>query len=929
MKTGFLRNKAIKIAGIILGLLIILMIALPFVFKNKLVGMLKQSINENLTAVVDFRDVHLSLFRSFPDFSLELEKMSVTGTGEFDKDTLFHTESIDLTLDLFSVLFGSQVKISKIGLVNPGVKLIVLEGGKANWDIVKTTADTATAVAEEPGGFKLSIDRFRIRQGVLEYDDRSTAMKIRLQGMDMTLKADLDGDLTHMWITAAINETGFSYAGIPYLSRVQTRIKSEMEANLETFRFDFKDNEIALNELVFGLDGWFAMPGDDMEMDLAFSARKAAFREFLSLVPAIYSKDFASVETSGTLAFEGTVKGTYNDLSIPAFNIRLQAGDAMFRYPGLPAAVTEIGMDVSLSNPDGDPDHTVIDIRKFHAAMAGNPVDVSMLISRPVSDPTIRGSIKARVNLADVGKVYPLSAEDQLNGIINADIRLNGSLSAIEQKRYESFQADGKLTVSGMQYKGPDFPQGMQLKTLRLLFSPQYVDMPEADLTFGRSDLKASGRLDNILAYVLKGEQLQGSFESRSGLIDLNEFTEGGTRQEAADTAAMTVIRVPDNIRFNGRVSVDRLLYDNMEMRSVAGSLSIADAKLSLDRMSMQLLGGTMAMSGNYDSKPVQPEMNFSLDASGIDIPRAYKTFGTVQKLAPVAERCSGKVSMKMDLRGSLDNQMAPVYEKLFAKGSLFTESLAISNLPISDKIAETLKINALRRMSVPNTRMELTIKEGKLEVQPFTYTVHGIKTTAGGWNALDQRIAYDIVMEIPRSMFGGQANTALDGLVKKAGNQGLKIDPGSTVVVAAKIGGTFLKPEISADLKKSMQSAMEDIKDQISTQVQEKVKEEIQEVKEDLSAKAAKIIADAESQAQKIRDEAMKAGEALISEAEKQGQLLVNKAGNPIAKAAAKETSRQMVKTAREKAAKLNQEAGAKAVRIVEDARKEAEKIK
>ncbi|HRY32611.1 MAG TPA: AsmA-like C-terminal region-containing protein [Bacteroidales bacterium] len=929
MKTGILRNKAFKITGIILGALILLLITLPFVFQNKLVGVLKQSINENLTAVVDFKDHHLSLFRSFPNFSLELEQLSVAGTGAFSQDTLFRTESIDLTLDLFSVLFGSRYKISKIGLVNPRVKLIVSEEGRANWDIVKESADTVKEAAEEPSAFKLSIDKVRIRQGMLVYDDRSASMKAMLNGMDLSLKADMDGDLSHMWITAVISETGFTYAGIPYLNKIQTRIKSELKANLETMRFDFKDNEISLNELVFGLDGWFAMPGDDMEMDLAFAAEKAAFRQFLSLVPAIYSKDFASVETSGSLAFEGKVKGTYNDKTIPSFSIRLQVADAMFRYPALPAAVTNIGMDVSLANPDGDPDHTVIDIKKLHAALAGNPVDVTMLVSRPVSDPTLRGSIKARMNLADVGKVYPLSAEDQLNGIINTDIRLNGSLSAIEQKRYEAFQADGILTVSDMQYKGKDFPQGMQLKTLRLLFSPQHVDMPEADLKFGRSDLNASGKLFNILAYVLKGEQLEGSFESRSALIDLNEFTGGETGTTASDTSALSVIRVPANIRFNARTSVDRLLYENMDMRNVSGNLTIADEKLSLDRLSMQLLGGTMAVSGDYDSKPEQPEMNFSLDASRIDIPGAYKTFGTVQKLAPVAERCSGKVSMKVMLHGRLDHQMTPVYEKLFAKGSLIAENLEISDLPIIDKIAETLKMNTLKRLSVPNTRMELTIKEGKLEVQPFTYTVQGIKTTAGGWNALDQRIAYDVLMEIPRSMFGGQANTALDGLVKKAGSQGLKIDPGSTVVIAAKIGGTFMKPEVSADLKKSMQSAMEDIKEQISTQVQEKVKEEIREVKEDLSAKAAKIIADAESQAQKIRDEAAKTGEALISEAEKQGQALVNKAGNPIAKAAAKETSRQMVKTARDKAAKIRQEADGKAARIVEDARKEAEKIK
>ena len=67
--------KAFKIAAIgigsLVGLLIVLMIAIPYFFKDKIVDAALQAANESLTAriVVDPSDVHFSLFSHFPNFT--------------------------------------------------------------------------------------------------------------------------------------------------------------------------------------------------------------------------------------------------------------------------------------------------------------------------------------------------------------------------------------------------------------------------------------------------------------------------------------------------------------------------------------------------------------------------------------------------------------------------------------------------------------------------------------------------------------------------------------------------------------------------------------------------------------------------------------------------------------------------------------------
>ncbi len=917
-----------KVLGGIILLIIILAICLPFLFQKQIVTKVKQSINDNLTAKVEFKDYSLSLFRSFPDFTLTLEQLTVSGTGDFDKDTLVKADDIRLSLDLLSVFGGKKYVLKKISLINPGILLKTLKNGKVNWDITKPTAISTTAEAPS-APFKLSINKVSIEDGKMIYDDASMGVLFSLAGINMNLKADINGDVTDIETHTTAKAMGFSYGGISYLKNAVLDITSGIQADIANFKFVFRDTELKLNDLGVGFSGWFAMPKDDMLMDLKFEAHKNEFKNFLSLVPAIYAKDFDKVETKGTLAFNGFVKGTYNDKKIPSFGLNLLVSDGMFHYPALPGTVKNININMRIANSNGQPDNTSIDIRKFHVEMGSNKTDVSMTIATPVSDPSVNGTIKASINLGEVKQFYPLDPVIELSGNITADVALKGRMSSIEKQKYEEFQAKGELALTGMNYKSKEFTQGLTVNSFKLLFTPQSVVMPVCDVRFGKSDLKASGTLSNFIAYALKNETLKGTFESRSNLIDLNEFMGGETTETTPkDTTSLTVIRVPGNLDFIATTSIGKLLYDNMVMSNVSGGLKVSDEKITLNNLKINMLGGSITVNGDYNSKPQNPAINFNLDVSKFDIPSCYTTFMTVKKLAPVAEKCSGNVSVKMNISTDVDKHMSPVYETMNAKGLLNAEKLEVKDFILMNKLSEALKIEKFKQMNIGSTSLEFSISKGRLDVRPYTFKMDKVSATMSGWNSLDQSISYDAVLEIPRELFGGQANAVLEGMVKKAGSQGVTVKPGSTIVVAAKMKGTFLNPVITTDIKNSVQGAITEIKQQVQEKVTEKVNQEVVKVKEDVSAKAQKMIADAEAKAQLLKDEARKTGDQLIKEADNQGKKLIDNSSNPVAKMAAKETAKKMSQTAKNKSYQLQQEANTKANKLIEDARKEAAKL-
>src|SRR3990170_7564444 len=147
-------KKILKWLGIVLLLLIIFIIVAPFIFKDKIIAIAKEEANKQLNAKVDFGEFDLTLFKSFPNFSLSIDKVSVANIGDFQGDTLLSVKNLSATVDLMSVIKGEQYKIRGILLDNPRIHAIVLSNGKANWDITKPDSSKTPAAASEPTKFK-------------------------------------------------------------------------------------------------------------------------------------------------------------------------------------------------------------------------------------------------------------------------------------------------------------------------------------------------------------------------------------------------------------------------------------------------------------------------------------------------------------------------------------------------------------------------------------------------------------------------------------------------------------------------------------------------------------------------------------------------------------------------------------------------------
>lgn len=946
-------KKILKAFLVLILIVLVALVVTPLLFKQQMLNKAKEIANSSVNAKIDFADLKLTFFKDFPRLTTALYGVSVTGTEGFEGDTLLAFDELSATVNLMSLFRKEAIQVRSILLDHPRIAAVVQEDGSANWDIAKEGKEGETPEPAEDEGsgtmdLEVALKRFQIRNASIGYRDLESGLEASLDGLNFLLSGDLSQDFSSLELNSTTERLNLIMGGIRYVRDARLDIGINLDADMVNDVFTLKDNSFAINDLVLLLDGQVSMPeGGDMGVDIHFNTKETSFKSLLSMVPAVYMRDFEAVQTRGELALSGSIRGKLTEDHTPSADIKLLVDNASFKYPDLPKSAEQIHMDVDIHYDGIQNDNSTVDVNGFHVELGDNPVDLTLHLVTPISDPKVNATLAARIDFATLDDVVPL--EDlSLTGTLDAAIDLMGEMSSLEQKRYEEFKADGNLTLRQFEMQAAGIPGPVLIKSAIMNFSPQFVDLAEFDATIGKSDVSLDGKLENFLPYLFEDGLISGRLDLESNLLDLNEFMaeeavaeEGGTEvadenagenpADTGDTVAMEVMEIPGNIDFVFTSSLKKVLFDKLEADNLYGLIIIRDQRVIMRKLSMELLKGEVVMSGEYNTQDMKsPLVDLSFNVNGIDIPSAFASLVTVQKLAPIAAQTLGAVSTSLEYTSFLGEGMKPVMNSIVASGKLSSEKITIQKTETFDKINELLGTEKFRDITMKDLAIEYAVRNGRVYIEPYQTRIGNTLLVMSGDQGLDQTMNYKMKMSIPRSDLGGMAQDAINQVSSLAAGQGIHLDPGETIEVTFLVTGTFTEPKIRPVFEEGLKSVAGQIREQVQEIVQEKVEEVEKEVREEASKEAERILAEAQARADALKAEAKKGGDDLIRLAEEEGQKRISEAGNnPIQKVAA-ETYAKTLKTEAEKnAKKLQDEASKQADEIMRQAREQAEKLK
>lgn len=808
-------KKGIKIAGIIIGVIVLLLAVTPLLFKDKITALVKDNINKNINATVDFADLDISLLSGFPKARVSLNEISVINKAPFEGDTLFYADEVSVKMGIAELFKGSGMEVSSFAVNKANVNILVNGEGKANYDIAKESGETAeseTATGDSED-FSFSVQQYEITDSRISYLDKEGKMQFVLEELNHSGSGDLS--LSKSELTTKTDAlVSFVMDSTAYVNKNKVNLEAVLGIDLENNRYTFLDNTLLLNQLPLVFDGYVQINDNNQEVDVTFNTPSSDFRNFLAVIPEAYSSDIENVETTGNFEVKGKVKGTIDDTHIPAFDIKITSSNASFKYPDLPKSVTDIRLATNLVNETGLTKDTYVDIEKLSFRIDQDVFNARARLNNVTENMHVNARIDGKLNLANLSKAYPFPMEEELSGILTADITTAFDMASIEHKKYGNTKNSGTLNLTGFTYASEEMANPVSISKADVTFNPATVSLNRFEAKTGQTDLNASGTINNLMGFMFNKENIEGNFNLSSDTFALNDFmVADGEGERAAENGeeknkpeaenpggAQEKIKIPSFLDCTVNASANTVIYDDLQLKNVKGTLIIRDEKATLKDLRSDVFQGQLAINGDVSTKEETPTFNMNMDIRNFDISESFRGLDMLKALTPIAGILQGKLNTDLSLSGNLNDDLTPVLLSVSgnALAEVLTSGIDSENSKLLSGLAGNLSFLDTDKLDLKDIKTSLSFDDGKVNVKPFHIKYKDIDIEVAGSHGFDKSLNYNATFNVPAKYLGKEANNLLAQLSEQEKEE-------MTVPVTATIGGSYTSPSVSTNMKSAV----------------------------------------------------------------------------------------------------------------------------
>jgi hypothetical protein len=793
-----MKKKILKIIGIIILILVILLVATPFLFQNKIKELVLKSINEQVDATVAFEDVSLSLFKSFPKANVTIDKLSIINKAPFAGDTLFYSGELNLKMSVKELFKseGEPMELESFSSTDARVNIIFNKDGVGNYDIA--IKDKKDENPSESKPFSLNIQSYTIENMTFTYLDEASNIKMVIDKIQHTgtgnfdaSKLDLNTDTTAN-LTLDMDKTN-------YMKDVGLKLDAVLGIDLENSTYEFKDNKALVNQLPLEFKGFIQLVDAGQLYDLTFKTPTSSFQNFLGLIPSGYKGDLDKIKTSGDFTVGGFAKGLYSDTTIPKFDISIASNNASFKYPDLPKSVENIIIDTKIKNETGLINDTYVNIDQLSFKIDQDVFSAKANIKNLSENPLVDAALKGTINLGNLTKAYPVKVDTPLSGILKADVTTKFDMESVEKEKYQQIKNAGFVGLYKFNYVDEN-GKGMTIEEAEVQFNPSVLNLTKFNAKTGKSDISATGVLENFYGYIFNDQNLKGNFNLNSNQIDVADFmtTSEPTKEDSKPAEAM---KIPVFLDCTVSAKSKTVLYDNLTLKDVSGKLIIKDEAVTLENVKTTIFDGQIGLNGTVSTKAAVPTFAMDLSMTQVNIAQTFTQLDVMKNIAPIANIINGTLNSTIKLSGKLDaKEMTPDLKTV--SGELFSQLLSTTISPSNSAMLSALDSQIsfvdLSKVNLNDLKTAISFKDGKVNVKPFDLKYEDVKVTIGGTHGFDQSMNYNLKFDVPAKYLGPEVTSLI---AKLSPADAAKIE---NIPVTALLGGTFSTPKISTDLKQS-----------------------------------------------------------------------------------------------------------------------------
>ena len=763
-------RRILIFAGAGLGVLLILLVTLPFFIPS---SVYKTQIEQAATDALG-REVSISgnaRISIFPGISASVEDVSVANPEGFEAEHMVEAGALRGSVRLWPLL-SRRVEVSELSFEDASVMLTRRSDGVVNWEFGGAGDRTSDDAEPSAGGpFSASIDRARLRNATLVYEDLATGERYELTALDAEASLKSSASPMTMRANGRFQDEPFEFdLTLTSPQTLETGETASLDvkfgSNLGNFGFD---GDISTAEAI-GLNGQFNASVPQLD--------RAA--EFLALELPVNLAPF------GGLRADGQVSGSLSDLQLSFDTLAVSDDGLNVNFDGTVAIAATPSIDGNFSAT----------VRNAYALSqeAGFAIPALQPIRQVSLDATLDGNMDAlqlsNINAQTTGPSLKASYNGSINTAGAGEI--DGRLS-IDSSQLRTLLSE--LGVSGL-------PEGSQLKSAAIsgMATGSFSAPGLQNAHFELDDTTATGEVSADLS----GQKPTVVADLAMPTLDLTPFM--GSRNQSApasewseeplDLEALKAM----NARLN--VQADLIRIGEIDLRDADVTAVLEDGRLNADFERFSAFAGNWQGRAIVDASASVPAYSFNLSAGSVEAESLLSSFAAFDRL-------SGSGAFDIDVSSS-GGSISQIVNALDGTLSLDLDNGALAGLNLGQLVRSAgslreaassgnLTLQSLGNVVSPQAETDFTTFSASLNVEDGLASVQSLSLVN---SVLDVSGAGQI------NLGGRTLDVKLTPAVDKSGQGDTATVQVNGIPVPLRIQGSWLSPQFSPDLS-GLQAAL------------------------------------------------------------------------------------------------------------------------
>lgn len=336
----------------------------------------------------------------------------------------------------------------------------------------------------------------------------------------------------------------------------------------------------------------------------------------------------------------------------------------------------------------------------------------------------------------------------------------------------------GYVDFVGMQAYTPYFPLRIKMPGTRFHFDMNEIQLDSAVVKMGRSDMRLTGRITNLTRCLFQKDTLRGELLVSSSMINCNQLMKAmeagteymnrvssgyrdtisgdGLQDDMADVEVVSdtlsydsgssIFVVPPRVDFTFQMDVDKVKFGKAALDSIHGEVVMRNQCIQLEDLNLKSSAADMSTSAVYKATDtVKAYTGFALQMHDIQVDSLVHLMPGLDTLFPMLRSFAGTVDFHIAADAWLDSTLMIDLPTLRGAAYLNGRNMVLMDGETFAEISKMLMFKNKKRNMIDSIAVDLTIKDGTVEIFPFMVEIDRYKAAVGGKHNIDMTFRYHI----------------------------------------------------------------------------------------------------------------------------------------------------------------------------------------